>query len=148
MDDDERNAYWGGYDDGQRDAVYVYDDNERNATEGAEGAMELRNKRRKRRPPGPMVPWQSAPPQVVVQAPPPPKPEPKKGVFDSVPRGAMVGAAAQVLSALMPLPPAPSATGDTKTDLDNVLRYQANLADHSKRDQQIRALGAAVGLLV
>lgn len=56
--------------------------------------------------------------------------------------GMIVDAAAQVLAALQPLPGSPPATGDTKDDLANLITYQKALAEHAKRDEQLRTVGS------
>lgn len=54
---------------------------------------------------------------------------------------ALIEGAAKVLASFLPVPPAPTATGDVEDDLANGFTYQAALAAHAKRDEQIRTLG-------
>ena len=55
---------------------------------------------------------------------------------------------AQVFAALQSLPAAPVATGDVETDVGNLILYQGALAQHAKRDEQVRTLGSLVAKLV
>lgn len=48
---------------------------------------------------------------------------------------------AQLVAAMQALPAAPVATKDVATDVNNLMLYQAALAQHAKRDEQIRTLG-------
>jgi hypothetical protein len=43
-----------------------------------------------------------------------------------------------ILAALQPLPAAPTATGKPDVDIKNVMIYQVALAQHAKRDEQLR----------
>lgn len=56
--------------------------------------------------------------------------------------GEIIDTAAQGLAALTPLPQPPTATGDGQTDVENMIRYQRALAQHAKRDEQIRTIGS------
>jgi len=56
--------------------------------------------------------------------------------------------AGQILGAIQPLPGAPVATGDVETDIANLTEYQAALAAHAKRDEQVRTLGNLVSKLL
>jgi hypothetical protein len=56
--------------------------------------------------------------------------------------GILIEAGAQVIAAIQPLPPAPVATGSIETDVANLTRYQRALAEHAKRDEQLRTLGS------
>ena len=56
--------------------------------------------------------------------------------------GVLIDAGAQVLAAIQPLPTAPVATGCANTDVGNLMIYQRALAEHAKRDEQLRTLGS------
>jgi hypothetical protein len=56
--------------------------------------------------------------------------------------------ASQILAAIQPLPGAPVATGDVKTDVSNLTEYQSALAMHAKRDEQVRTLGNLISKLL
>jgi hypothetical protein len=51
-------------------------------------------------------------------------------------------------AALQELPPAPTATDDVATNLQNILIYQTALANHAKRNERVRTLGSLVGKLL
>ena len=55
--------------------------------------------------------------------------------------GEMIDTGVQVLAAIIPLPAAPTAQGETVTDVENLMTYQGALALHAKRDEQLRTLG-------
>jgi hypothetical protein len=55
--------------------------------------------------------------------------------------------AAQAFAALQPLPPSPNPTQETSTNVQNMIVYQRALAEHAKRDEQIRTLGGLVAKL-
>ena len=55
--------------------------------------------------------------------------------------GELIDTGVQVLAAIMPLPVAPMAQGETSTDVENLMTYQGALATHAKRDEQLRTLG-------
>jgi hypothetical protein len=69
-------------------------------------------------------------------------------VFGKLTAGGMIDIVAQVFAALMPLPAKPVATADAPTDVGNMLLYQEALAQHAKRDEQVRTLGNIVTKLV
>jgi hypothetical protein len=48
---------------------------------------------------------------------------------------------AQGFAALQSLPPPPNPTQETGTNVANMLVYQRALAEHAKRDEQIRTFG-------
>jgi hypothetical protein len=48
----------------------------------------------------------------------------------------------------MPLPGAPSVTGDADTDSGNTILYQSALAQYAKRDEQVRTVGNLIVKLV
>ena len=56
--------------------------------------------------------------------------------------GVLVEAGAQVLAAIQPLPSAPVATGKLESDMENLMLYQKALAEHAKRDEQLRTVGS------
>ena len=56
--------------------------------------------------------------------------------------GLLVEAGAQVLAAIQSLPNPPVSTGETSTDLGNLILYQRALAEHAKRDEQLRTVGS------
>jgi hypothetical protein len=59
----------------------------------------------------------------------------------------MIEAGAQVLAAIQSLPLAPVATGKVEQDVANMVLYQAALAEHAKRDEQLRTLGSLASKL-
>ena len=62
--------------------------------------------------------------------------------------GQIVEMVAQVFAALQSLPAAPVATKDPSTDVANLILFQNALAQHAKRDEQVRTLGGLVAKLV
>jgi hypothetical protein len=62
--------------------------------------------------------------------------------------GQVVDMVAQIFAALQSLPGAPVATKDVSTDVSNLILYQGALAQHAKRDEQVRTLGGLVARLV
>jgi hypothetical protein len=62
--------------------------------------------------------------------------------------GQIIEVAAQALAALQPLPAAPVATSDVSTDVGNMILYQTAIAQHAKRDEQLRTLGSLISKLV
>lgn len=62
--------------------------------------------------------------------------------------GQIVEMVAQIFAALQSLPGAPVATRDVSTDVANMILYQGALAQHAKRDEQVRTLGGLVARLV
>ena len=59
--------------------------------------------------------------------------------------GVLLQVGAQVLAAIQSLPSPPIATGESGTDLGNFVLYQQALAEHAKRDEQLRTLGQLAG---
>ncbi len=55
--------------------------------------------------------------------------------------GELIDTGIQLLAAIMPLPAAPVAQGETVIDVDNLMTYQGALASHAKRDEQLRTVG-------
>lgn len=68
--------------------------------------------------------------------------------FGKLTVGQVVDMVAQLFAALQPLPAAPNATEKADTDAGNLILYQSALAQHAKRDEQIRTLGSLVGKVV
>lgn len=59
--------------------------------------------------------------------------------------GELIDTGIQLLTAIAPLPGAPTSQGDTGIDVENLMTYQSALWQHAKRDERLRTLG---GLLV
>jgi hypothetical protein len=85
--------------------------------------------------------------------PPPPPPVLNRETIAKAIR--IAGAVIPALLGLPQAPTVPAATGDTVTDQKNALiahantvTYQTSLAEHAKRDEQIRALSEAASLLI
>jgi hypothetical protein len=55
--------------------------------------------------------------------------------------GELIDTGIQLLAAIQPLPGAPTAQGEAGTDVENLMTYQSALAQHAKRDEQLRTLG-------
>lgn len=55
--------------------------------------------------------------------------------------GELIDTGLQILTAISPLPAAPTAQGDAGTDVENLVTYQGALWQHAKRDEQLRTLG-------
>ena len=114
--------------------------------------LEFRNARRRRPRPGmlgpmrrPMAPAGYGP----VPWAPPPSPAPAVDRYTGTLKlGVLIDAAAQALAAMSGLPPAPPSLGDSKSDTQNLVKYQESLAQHAKRDEQIRTLGALARLFL
>ena len=70
------------------------------------------------------------------------------GLFGSMTTGQVVDMVAMLFAAIQPLPAAPAATKDATTDVGNLILYQSALAQHAKRDEQVRTLGGLVSRLV
>ena len=75
-------------------------------------------------------------------------PAPASSLFGSLTKGQVVDLIIQGLVALTPLPAAPVATGDIGTDVQNHVLYQGALAQHAKRDEQLRTLGYGIRRLL
>lgn len=106
-------------------------------------------------PPGAQrpMPMQMAPAMSYAQAPvvyavPPQQQSIGANLFGNLTTGQLVDMVAQLFAALQPLPAAPVATKDTSTDVGNLILFQGALAQHAKRDEQIRTLGNLVGKVV
>ena len=59
--------------------------------------------------------------------------------------GELIDTGIQLLTAITPLPASPTSSGDTGTDVENLMTYETALWQAAKRDEQLRTLG---GLLV
>ena len=55
--------------------------------------------------------------------------------------GELIDTGIQLLAAITPLPAAPTAQGEAGVDVENLMTYQGSLAQHAKRDEQLRTLG-------
>lgn len=55
--------------------------------------------------------------------------------------GELIDTGIQLLAAILPLPAAPVAQGESTTDIENMVTYQGALASHAKRDEQFRTVG-------
>lgn len=66
-------------------------------------------------------------------------------LFGKLSAGQLVDMVAQLFAVLTSLPAAPVATRDAGTDVANLIMYQGALAQHAKRDEQVRTLGSLVG---
>ena len=82
------------------------------------------------------APWNPPPPPVVDR------------FTGSLKLGLILDAAAQALAAMASLPAAPPVSGDGRTDTQNLVKYQESLAQHAKRDEQIRTVGALARLFL
>src|SRR5262245_49336462 len=69
-------------------------------------------------------------------------------LFGRLTAGQAVEIVAQIFAALQALPAAPTATRNADTDVANHILYQTALAQHAKRDEQVRTIGALVAKLV
>jgi len=72
----------------------------------------------------------------------------RQGLFGNLSTGEIVEIAAQVFAALAPLPAAPVATTRVETDVGNLILFQNALANHAKRDEQLRTIGGLIAKLV
>ena len=81
--------------------------------------------------------WQPAPYAPMYQ----PAPEPSFGSRFGLTTGELIDTGIQLLAAILPLPAAPVAQGETTTDMENLVTYQGALASHAKRDEQFRTVG-------
>lgn len=101
-----------------------------------------------RQPAAPYVPPYAAPyttPQVIYTQPPQ---STAAMLFGRLTTGQVVEMVAQIFAALQSLPSSPAATKDTSQDVANLILYQGALAQHAKRDEQVRTLGSLVARLV
>jgi len=79
---------------------------------------------------------------------PPPQQSMAASFFGKLTVGQVVDMVAQLFAALQQLPAAPISTEKADTDVGNLILYQTALAQHAKRDEQIRTLGSLVGKVV
>ena len=68
--------------------------------------------------------------------------------FSDLSTGDIAALASQALAALQALPAAPAPVGATETDVANLITYQAALAQHAKRDEQLRTIGSFIAKLL
>jgi len=86
------------------------------------------------------------PREVVIYQEPPA--QPRSGLFANLTTDEIVELVAQAFAAFQSLPGAPTATGDTKLDVENLITYQNALALHAKRDEQVRLIGSLAARLL
>jgi hypothetical protein len=72
----------------------------------------------------------------------------RRGRIADLPTGQVLELAAQAFAALQSLPAAPAPVGATETDVANLITYQSALAQHAKRDEQLRTVGALLSKLL
>jgi hypothetical protein len=70
------------------------------------------------------------------------------GLLGGLTIGQILEMLAQTIAALQPLPSPPVGTRDIEKDMGNLVLYQAAVAQHAKRDEQLRTIGSLVGKLV
>jgi hypothetical protein len=99
------------------------------------------------RPPATWAPAPWSPPAMAATEP-ARAPNPLMDASGRLKLGLILDAAAQVLASMATLPAAPSATEDAKSNAANVIAYQQALAQHAKRDEQIRTVGALARLFM
>lgn len=88
-------------------------------------------------------------PQAQLMYPPQPLPQSTAAsILGKLTTGQIVEMIAQAFAAMQALPGAPVATRDTSTDVANLILFQNALAQHAKRDEQVRTLGSLVAKLV
>lgn len=90
-----------------------------------------------------------APAPAVIYAPPAPQPSLLgASLFGKLTAGQVVEMVGQLFAALQPLPAAPVATRDANTDVGNLILFNGALAQHAKRDEQVRTLAGLAAKLV
>jgi hypothetical protein len=94
-------------------------------------------------PPGGFRPMAPAPAQLIYA--PPITQSPVATFFGKLTTGQVIELVAGLFAMLQPLPSAPVATRDAATDISNLILYQGAIAQHAKRDEQVRTLGGLVG---
>jgi hypothetical protein len=62
--------------------------------------------------------------------------------------GELIDSGLQILTALQPLPSAPTAQGEPSVDVENLMTYQGALWQHAKRDEQWRTLGGLLARIL
>jgi len=140
--------------------MYDWDDDYRNFydDDDFDGRNAVRRRRRRRYPgyggsygprpypvPVPAQPVQVGPSPWTMQPAPPPVVDRWSG---QIRLGMILDAAAQILASMASLPSSPTPTGAAHTDLANLIAYQTSLAQHAKRDEQIRTVGALARLFL
>ena len=75
------------------------------------------------------------------------QPAPASGLA-SMSNAELIELAALALTALQPLPGAPTAQGDVETDVENLVIYQTALAGHAKQVDRIRVLAEVIGKVI
>jgi hypothetical protein len=118
--------------------------NDHRTQQGGSTALVPIGQRRVLRPVGQTMPSR---PVVIYQQAPSSGPA-GSGLFANLTVGEVVELAGAVLGAISPLPGAPVATGDFRTDMDNVITYQGALAVHAKQDERIRTIASLIGKLI
>lgn len=98
------------------------------------------------RRPRPSYDGTARPREVVIYQEPPA--QPRSGLLANLSTDEMVELAAQAFAAFQSLPAAPTATGDLKLDVENLITYQSALALHAKRDEQVRLIGSLAAKLL
>jgi hypothetical protein len=73
---------------------------------------------------------------------------PFAGLFARVTTGQLIEMIVQGFAALQSLPAAPTATDSTRDNIENLVLYNTALAQHAKRDEQLRTIGNIVAKLV
>ena len=106
----------------------------------------------------PVTPVYNQQPQVIYTQPPPMYPagvpqmypgySTAATLFGKLTTGQLVEMVSQIFAALQSLPNAPVSTREVETDVANLILYQNALAQHAKRDEQVRTLGSLVSKLV
>lgn len=91
--------------------------------------------------------YQPLPAPVAAPAPTPPA-NGAAALLGKLTTGQVVEMVVQIFAALQPLPAAPNATKDVSTDINNMMLYQAALAQHAKKDEQVRTAGYLLSRLV
>ncbi len=94
-----------------------------------------------------MAPIYGQQPQVIYTAPPPMQTG-AASLLGRLTTGQLIETISAVYAALQTLPNAPVATREAATDVANLILYQGALAQHAKRDEQVRTLGTLVAKLV
>ena len=69
-------------------------------------------------------------------------------LFGGLTIGQIIEMIAQAIAALQSLPAAPVGTQDVEKDVGNLVLYQTAIAQHAKRDEQLRTLGSLISKLV
>lgn len=91
--------------------------------------------------PQPAAPVLYAPPQPIMYGEPHPMAGTAGALLGRLTLPMLIEMAAQGFAALQSLPPSPNPTQETATNVQNMILYQRALAEHAKRDEQIRTFG-------